>query len=412
MRFFYKLLLLTAVMLLGACKKEPVKNTNQQIVTPPPPGTPFVPSIKLDSTFHSSSTAGFQDVQEIIIQADDKILLRGRFTTYDGAPCGYILRLEKDGRVDKTFKCGTGFDKYINDFELQADGKIVVVGENITSYNGTPVKQVVRLNSNGTIDQTFDIGTSLVGGGNSTTYPQKIKLIEEGKMLIGVHYHREHWLGDIDDVYVVKIYPEGTRVSDFGSADLSGKQITGLEVQTDGKIIVSGDFYEEIDSVTTCKGIARLEKWTGNVDPTFKSGLGFDDNISKIWLQSDGKILISGYIRTYDGKPSEPFIRIRTNGARDNSFNCDLNYEVYDLEALTGGNMFVVGTFYQWNGAPCTRYLAKIFSNGYMDYSFGVGECFDDWINTIARQSDGKYVVGGYFTSFNGKSAGMVARFK
>src|SRR5690606_10510140 len=87
-----------------------------------------------------------------------------------------------DGTPDPTFNVGNGFNASIRTLALQADGKILVGGE-FTSFNNTTTNRIVRLNANGTKDNSFVIGD----GFNLPV--QTIAVQDDGKILIGGHFN-------------------------------------------------------------------------------------------------------------------------------------------------------------------------------------------------------------------------------
>ena len=76
---------------------------------------------------------------------------------FAGVSANKIIRLNLNGTVDNTFSSGTGFDFSVWSFAIQPDGKIVV-GGGFTTYSGQSANSIIRLNSNGSIDNTFNIG--------------------------------------------------------------------------------------------------------------------------------------------------------------------------------------------------------------------------------------------------------------
>ncbi len=90
---------------------------------------------------------------------NDRIVAVGQFTNFDDAVVGYIARLQKDGKLDREFanNIGTGFDNIVRTVRIQASGKIVVGGE-FEYFNGSYVKYLARLNSDGTLDTSFNQG--------------------------------------------------------------------------------------------------------------------------------------------------------------------------------------------------------------------------------------------------------------
>lgn len=112
------------------------------------------PNGSIDDTFIIGT--GFNNqVISIILQSDQKIVVLGTFTKYNGINASKIIRLNSDGSIDPTFQYGTGLNGDPSSATIQSDGKIIVIGVNITLYNGTAVGRIVRINTNGTIDSSF-----------------------------------------------------------------------------------------------------------------------------------------------------------------------------------------------------------------------------------------------------------------
>jgi len=109
----------------------------------------------LDTTFLSSGVGANGDVFSVVVQADGKILLFGDFTTVNGAARNRIARLNSDGTLDFSFLAtGTGANLAVNTAALQSDGKITIGGR-FTTINGTTRNRMARLNSDGTLDNSF-----------------------------------------------------------------------------------------------------------------------------------------------------------------------------------------------------------------------------------------------------------------
>ena len=90
----------------------------------------------------------------------------GNLITYDIEPLNNgktliigstMLQLNSDFSIDNTFNIGSGFDGGVVDLYVQTDNKILVGGE-FTSYNGTTYNRIIRLNTDGSIDNTFNVG--------------------------------------------------------------------------------------------------------------------------------------------------------------------------------------------------------------------------------------------------------------
>jgi uncharacterized delta-60 repeat protein len=117
------------------------------------------------SGYLPGSTNPFADVWMIKIQSDGKIICVGGFVTVNGVTKNGIVRLNTDGTIDSGFSTGSGFDRRASDLIIESDGKIVVVG-NFTTYNGSSSNGIVRLNSDGTTDTSFNVGTGFNSDGD------------------------------------------------------------------------------------------------------------------------------------------------------------------------------------------------------------------------------------------------------
>ncbi len=116
----------------------------------------------------------------IIVQPDGKILISGVFTIVEGTGRNSIARLNPDGTLDTTFNppvFGALTNNLITSIKLQPDGKIIVVGQ-FAFVNDFYSPIVVRLNADGSIDQSFD--TNFVISGAATDVAVTI----DGKIIV------------------------------------------------------------------------------------------------------------------------------------------------------------------------------------------------------------------------------------
>jgi beta-propeller uncharacterized protein DUF5122 len=114
--------------------------------------------------------AGFDNTVFIVVPAADgsgDLYVGGAFTSYNGIPANNLVRLNANGTVDQTFVTGTGFNNTVLTLIPADDGSgDLYVGGAFTNYNGTVANDLVRLNSNGVIDLSFATG----GGFNNTVF--------------------------------------------------------------------------------------------------------------------------------------------------------------------------------------------------------------------------------------------------
>ena len=245
-------------------------------------------------------------------------MIGGSFTSYNGTSRNRIARLNTDGNLDSSFNPGTGVtgtNVGISSITLQSDGKILIVGS-FTAYNGTPKNRLARLNTDGSIETSFNPVT----GANSNV--SSIALQLDGKIIIGGSFTAYN---GTDRNSIARLNTDGSLDTNFnprigigGSLGGNSSFLYSIALQSDGKILIGGGF--STYSAITRNGIARLNI-DGSLDNSFNPGIGANDYVSSIALQSDGKILMGGSFTTYNGTPRNRIARLNANGSLDNSFN-------------------------------------------------------------------------------------------
>lgn len=95
-----------------------------------------------------------------------KTVVYGKFSNFDGQAAGNIVRLNEDGTVDKTFNIGTGANFTVSNVTYNdKTGKYVLTG-GFKMFNNVNSPYLILLNSNGSIDNTFKVksfGTGSAG---------------------------------------------------------------------------------------------------------------------------------------------------------------------------------------------------------------------------------------------------------
>ena len=131
-------------------------------------------------------------VLDLAVQSDGKVIITGTFTTF-GTTAGttarnHIARLNADGTLDATFNAGTPghpvnglSDGYGTALAIQSDGKIIVTGT-FAFIGFASRNRIARLNSDGTLDTTFDPGNGL------DNVAQTVALQADGKIIVGGYF--------------------------------------------------------------------------------------------------------------------------------------------------------------------------------------------------------------------------------
>lgn len=435
----------------------------------------------VDTSFNSGSgLSEYSSIYAITVQPDGKILVGGSFTSYNGQSKNLIVRLNSNGDVDTSFDIGTGFSaadyaNAVHSIVVQPDGKIIIGGYFI-SYNGQPAASLIRLNANGSIDTSFDIGAGIKYYSvlQLKAFVYDIHLQDNGKIIIGGNFNkfndedivgnvvRLNADGSLDNSFGItegvgvnaivfsvgvqsdsKVLAGGTqfipgeggqinivRFNEDGSLDSTFDIGTGLEdenqavivedlvIQSDGKIIIGGSFSNL--NGQSVKRIARLNS-DGTQDTTFDSGMGFNARLSDLLLQPDGKIVAGGQFSLYNGQPREQVTRLNTNGNIDNLFDVGGGIQkqfiatAYDVTIQPDGKILVAGDFSHYDNYPVGG-IVRVNDDGSRDNSFQVGGGFirsggiRSNVYKIKVQSDGKILVGGDFIAYNDQSTFKMVR--
>jgi uncharacterized delta-60 repeat protein len=420
----------------------------------------------LDTTFDTNTGTGFDErVLSLAVQADNKIVAGGYFTSFNGTTANLITRLNADGTLDTTFNTntGTGTDDSVDVINIQSDGKIII-GGNFSVFNGTSSSRIARLNTDGTRDTTFttNIGTGfesslghfvkdiviqsngniIIGGVfqtfNESVAPGVFGLNSDGSaiaLLNGTNHEVYATASQSDGKIVLggsfttfdgitankiaRLNFDGTLDTAFTTAIGNGfnsqvRAIAFQAVDSDQKIVVGGGF--SLFDVITCPSVARLDS-NGNLDRAFLTniGSGFNSQVEKLAVQSDQKIVVGGFFTSHDGVTSNRIARLNTDGTRDTTFTTNIgtgfNNFVQALAVQADGKILVGGFFTTFNGVTVNR-IARLNTDGTLDTTFdtNTGTGFSSTVNSLAVQADGKIVVGGQFTTFNGVTVNRIAR--
>ncbi len=375
---------------------------------------------------------GSGDVNAVVIQPDGKIIAAGQFLTYNGTDRQGIARLHPDGTLDTTFKPGTGFTNgansgVVNALALQSDGKIIAGGL-FTQFNGTPYKCIVRLNSDGSIDKSFNPGTGFNDFRNAGSV-LSLLVQPDGKILAGGNFIK---FNDSARSGIARLNADGSLDGSFQPGDgftntgtIKG-QVSAMALQSDGKILAGGQFINY--NGQSVKSIIRLSS-DGKYDASFNTGAGLDNGFSHarvgaIVLQPDGKILIGGYFNKANTTDHNAITRLNTNGSIDATFQPGKGFQDVDVFgdenngevlsiALQPDGKIVAGGIFVKAGGKDHNNIARLQPDGALDNSFVPGKGFlgaKGKVSSLALQSDGKVFAGGSFETYNDTSRITITR--
>ena len=435
------------------------------------------PDGSVDASYAPAAPNG--RVLSIARQADGKLIIAGTFTLIGTTARSYLARLNTDGSLDTTYN--TNPNGQVGALVLQADGK-VLIGGNFTSLNHivttiTPGAAVgtttattadgsatttttvstsggvtttdkstnyfrgylARLNTDGTVD-TFNPGAS------STV--SSIVLQSDGKILLAgafTAFTPSSGSSSTSQSFIARLNADGTLDTAF--TPLVNARATALALQSDGKIIVGGQFTlfqppgdtsTTVNGVVTSTAITRNRLIRLNADGTLDAAYApnvIDGVVLALALQSDGRLVVGGSFKGIQSAGDATWTlrkyaaRLGTDGKLDLTFNLDLSEAngnrvdslalqsivtagVTEQKILLGGSFVSLAPI----GAPAVipaNHYVRINANGTLDRAFnpGTGGSSGGSIAAMALQSDGKIVAVGAFADIGGTRTTNVARF-
>jgi uncharacterized delta-60 repeat protein len=187
-------------------------------------------------------------------------------------------------------------------------------------------------------------------------------------------------------------------------------EVSRVIEQPDGKILICGRFTRVNDIPR--EGFARLN-CDGTLDPSFDPRLGpqQDSGVLAIALQPDGKIVIGGWFDQVSGTTRQRLARLNADGSLDSTFTPPsgaINW-VSSIVLQQDGKIVVGGHFWILNGNYINN-VARLNHDGSLDSTFNSGSGANDRLSCVALQPDGRVVIGGAFTEFNGVTRNGIAR--
>ncbi|MFC7533583.1 delta-60 repeat domain-containing protein [Actinoplanes sp. GCM10030250] len=210
---------------------------------------------------------GGAEAMSAVLQADGKLVVAG-----DSSGVGYdfwLARYNTDGTLDTSFGDGgqvtTDFGDTTDralDLAIQADGKLVAVGEVITEE--TTDFALARYNTNGTLDTGFGAGGRVVTDINGGADQARAVTVRGNRLIVGGSATGS---GSYD--FAVAVYRLNgsldTSLGDGGKAvtDFAGNvdEINDVVVQSDGTLLAGGVAYgPSLEMTDTDFAVARYRR--------------------------------------------------------------------------------------------------------------------------------------------------------
>lgn len=388
----------------------------------------------VDQSFNVGSGAN-AIVRRLVVQPDGKLLVSGAFTSFNGIQRRNIVRLNQDGSVDTTFEVTSNGDQQ-EACGVQSDGRIFVCG-NFTTINGASRKQLARLQPSGAPDLSFDFGTGIPGSGSV----RAIRQLSDGKILLGGNFssingtNRESVArlnsdGTVDSSYIlgtnmsfvldiretvdgrfvftsinrlVKAMPDGSLDPSFTSDNSFTGTARFSTPLASGKILVGGDLTQVRVGTffLPIRGLVRLNA-NGTIDLSYTSPFAgsTSPSIQAGYLDPAGRLTLGGGSLSVGTEAVVGLIRFNSDGTRDLSFigRVLARGTIFASLLEPDGKIMVGGSFDTLN-ATRRKFVARInATDGSVDETFVPDSAISNGVRAMARQSDGKYIVASFGT--------------
>ncbi len=149
---------------------------------------------------------------------------------------------------------------------------------------------------------------------------------------------------------IARLNTDGVLDSSFSAA--ADAQVTCVALQADGKVLLGGKF-DNVRSSGSATWTPRTYLARLNTDGTLDTGfnVGLNEQISGMAVQADAKIMLSGYFDTVQPQgaaspaPRQRMVRLNGDGTLDDSFTAEASYTVYSMGLRSDGTVLIGGPF-------------------------------------------------------------------
>jgi uncharacterized delta-60 repeat protein len=248
----------------------------------------------LDTNFSPIINFQFGHISSIAVLPDGKILAGG--FSFDLQNHAVLQRFNPNGTLDGAFQALPEIGS-ISRILLRPDGKIIIAGMGIE-----------RRNADGSRDPLFD---PEMRRRSDNVYDMALQT--DGKVLVaGYNYNLLEETSNI-----VRLNSDGTLDLTFTPTSVAPNRVASVLIQPDGKVLIAG-FFLHVNGVSR-NSVARLYP-DGNVDPSYDAGIGPEigkDMIGSIetMLSSEGGVFLGGTFSSLDRVPSAFVVRLLADSA-------------------------------------------------------------------------------------------------
>jgi len=349
----------------------------------------------VDFTFNYPSN--FASIAVVKVDVNDYIYLAGYTTGFTQQ----VVRLTPEGNLDAT-TIGSGFNETVMDLIIQSDGKVVVTGK-FTSYNGTNIsKRICRLNTDFTIDSTFNSGGSGFGLGSSGYEYMPIIELPFGNLAIGGRFGTYNSNTFINPTNIILLNSNGNYINHIG---IVTSDILTLKNHPRGIIATAR-------ALTPTNFILVDRNLTGY---TSFASVTFESTESGVSVQQDGKVVIAGRV---SGDTFDKTYRFNYDGSVDTGYttnrigyNTTSDAECRWISQQSENSSIISGLISTVNVTNSVTNIFKVNCDG-INFTKLVTLSFPSelYYQSTAIQSTNKIILVGKFNTVDGYSFPNIVR--
>ncbi|HXI72013.1 MAG TPA: Calx-beta domain-containing protein [Verrucomicrobiae bacterium] len=322
------------------------------------------------------------------------------------------------GSPDTGFNTNTTMNGSVFALALQSNGQIIA-GGNFTRVGGTIENSIARLNTDGSLDTDFLDGLSGANGAVLSVAYQT-----DGRIMVGGDFT---FVNDVHRNYISRLMTDGSLDSSFNPGSGADSPVYAMAETFVGgarKIYAGGAFgnYNSVSSpgLVRINGDAGNDGGAGTVDSSFDTGLGADGAVYAVAVYPTnspyaGKVLFGGTFTHFNGVALNHFGRLNVDGSVDTNFNASLgagpDNSVNAILVQPDGRVLVGGSFTNFNGTALNR-IVRLNTDATLDANFTAngGAGANGTVEGIALQPDNRIVLVGQFTQANSVTRYRITR--
>lgn len=303
------------------------------------------------------------------------------------------------GALDLSFNPGTGANASVLGVLVQADGRTVIAGS-FTQYNGQPANRIARLNPDGSLDGSFSSGT----GFNDAVF--RIAAQSDGKLVVAGNF--TSYNGSALSAKLARLHPDGTLDLSFSPPALGATNVNAIHVMADDRIVLglSGPWPSRV---------VRLHP-DGSADASFSTLGAINGTVTAIAVHADGRALIAGTFTMVHGQSRPGLARLQADGSLDAGFDPGAGptappgpSPIQAMVIRPTGEAVVAGALAAYDGQPVGR-IVQLTEAGAIDGGFNTGTGFNSTVNRLRLTPDGLLWCMGEFTMVDGEPADRLCR--